>query len=125
MKNRITELIKKHRLDIIVISAILILSLSALLIYNLTKVPGATAVVEIDGVRVAEYPLEINGTYSLNGGTNILVIENGVAYLNYSSCPDHTCERKGNIKYVGQTIVCLPNRVSVTIKGDSSDGVDF
>ena len=125
MKESITDFIKKRRLDIIVISTILILSLSALLIYNLTKTEGDVAVVEVNGVKVAEYSLNVNGTYSLNNGTNVLVIENGLAYLNYSDCPDHTCEKKGKIKYVGQTIVCLPNKVSVTIKGNSSDGVDF
>ena len=125
MKESITDFIKKRRLDIIVISTILILSLSALLIYNLTKTEGDVAVVEVNGVKVAEYSLNVNGTYSLNNGTNVLVIENGLAYLNYSNCPDHTCEKKGKIKYVGQTIVCLPNKVSVTIKGNSSDGVDF
>ena len=125
MKESITDFVKKRRLDIIVISTILILSLSALLIYNLTKTEGDVAVVEVNGVKVAEYSLNVNGTYSLNNGTNVLVIENGLAYLNYSDCPDHTCEKKGKIKYVGQTIVCLPNKVSVTIKGNSSDGVDF
>ena len=125
MKDRITEMLKKHRIDIIVVSAILIISLSVLIIFNLTRTPGATVYVEINGETVAEYSIYENGVYPLNGGTNVLVIENGSAYLNYSDCPDHTCERTGKIRYVGETIVCLPNRVSITIKGESADGVDF
>ena len=116
---------KKYRLDIIVISAILVLSLLALLIVSLTKKEGSFVVVEINGVTVGEYSLWQNREYSLNGGTNVLVIENGVAYLNYSSCPDHTCENTGKIRYVGQSIICLPNKVSITIKGDTADGVDL
>ena len=118
-------MIKKYRLDIIVISALLLFSLFTLIIVNITRTEGAIAVVEIDGITVAEYPLTKNAEYSLNNGTNNLVIENGVAYLNYSDCPDHTCERTGKIKYVGQTIVCLPNKLSITVKGTSNDGVDF
>ena len=107
-------MIKKYRLDIIVISTLLLFSLLVLLVVNVTRTEGAVAIVEINGSTVAEYSLNENGEYSLNNGTNRLVIEDGVAYLNYSNCPDHTCERTGKIKYVGQTIVCLPNKVSIT-----------
>ena len=116
---------KKYRLDVIVIASILILSLLILLVVTLTKKEGSVAVVEVNGVTAGEYSLWKNGEYSLNGGTNVLVIENGVAYLNYSNCPDHTCEKTGKIKYVGQSIICLPNKVSITIKGDASGGVDL
>lgn len=116
---------KKYRLDIIVIAAILLASIALLLIMTLTREEGATVVVEIDGKTVATYSLYQNGEYSLNGGTNVLVIENGQAYLNYSNCPDHTCEKTGKIQYVGQTIVCLPNLLTITIKGEASGGVDF
>ena len=115
---------KKYRLDIIVISSLILLSILILLIINLTKKEGSVAVVEIDGTVSAQYPLNIDGVFPLNGGTNVLVIEGGTAYLNYSDCPDHTCENTGKIHYVGQTIVCLPNKLSVTIRGDG-DGVDF
>lgn len=123
-KEKILNLITKRKMDIIVIGSLLVVSLLVLLIATLTRVPGATVTVEIDGVKVAEYPLDINGTYSLNGGTNVLVIENEIAYLNYSNCPDHTCERS-KIQYVGQKIVCLPNLVTVSITGESDDAVDF
>ena len=109
--------VPKYRIDIIVIAAILALSLLLVLVMTLTKEPGAVAVVEIDGVVAGEYSLDVEGTFPLNGGTNVLVIEDGTAYLNYSNCPDHTCERTGKIHYVGQTIICLPNRLSITIKG--------
>ena len=121
----VKPIIKKYRLDALVIAAILILSLVCLLIINLTRTEGTVAVVEIDGVAVTKYRLTENGEYPLNGGTNVLVIEDGAAYLNYSNCPDHTCERTGKIRYTGQTIVCLPNKLSITIKGSADDGVDL
>lgn len=124
------EIIKKHRLSIIVVASLLLLSLTALLIFSLTRVEGAdvpTAAVEItvDGEIVATYSLFDDGTYVLNGGTNAIVIEDARVYMIHSECPDHTCERTGKIKYVGQSIICLPNKLSVTIVGESEDAVDF
>ena len=126
MENAGTPTKKKYRLDIIIIAAILLVSLSLLLIVTLSKEEGSVVVVEIDGTTVATYPLDENAEYSLNGGSNVLVIKDGVAYMNYSNCPDHTCEKTGKIRYVGQTIICLPNKIAVTIKGDNAEGgVDF
>ena len=116
---------KKYRLDIIVIAGILFVSLLLVLGVYLAREEGNTASVEIDGVAVGEYSLSADGVFPLNGGTNVLVIENGEAYLNYSSCPDHVCERMGKIRYVGESIICLPNRVAVKIIGDEAGGVDF
>ena len=113
--------LKKYRIDIIVISAILVSALLFLLFMTIFKKDGAVVAVEINGEVVAEYPLDKDGVFPLNGGTNVLVIENGAAYLSYSSCPDHVCENTGKIRHVGETIVCLPNRVTVTVKGDVSD----
>ena len=124
------EAVKKHRISIIVVASILLLSLVTLLIFSLSRVEGAdvpTAAVEItvDGETVATYSLFEDGTYVLNGGTNAIVIEGARVYMTHSDCPDHTCERTGKIKYVGQSIICLPNKLSVTIVGEAEDAVDF
>ncbi len=123
MTGQTRDKIKKYRPDIIVISAVILISLLSFLIAALTRSEGSVAVVEIDGVYSGEYSLSVDGTFPLNGGTNVLVIEGGEAYLNYSSCPTHTCEQRGRIRYVGERIDCLPNRVSITIKGEG--GVDL
>ena len=126
-ETKIQNFIKKYRIDIIVVASLLILSFAVLLIVNLTKEEGAFAEVTVDGNAAGKYSLAIDGTYSLNGGTNTLVIENGEAYMRDSNCPDHICENTGKIRHVGQTIVCLPNRITVTIIGDSNsdEAVDF
>ena len=117
----ITNTIKNHRLDIIVLAFLLLVTVSLLLVVTFTKAEGNYVVVEIDGTISGEYPLFINGTFELNGGTNTLVIENGEAYLSYSNCPDHTCEKTGKIRYVGETIICLPNRLSITVQGEYTE----
>ena len=77
--------------DIILIASILAVAIALFLIVELTKEEGAGVVVKVDGVEVAEYSLSKNGTYPLNGGTNILVIEDGRAYLSDANCPDKLC----------------------------------
>ena len=125
MKEQSETTQKRLRLDLIVIATIVTVTLILLLVSLLSKKPGSVAVVEINGQTAGEYALTENGVFVLNGGTNTLVIENGEAYLINSHCPDHTCEKTGKIHYVGQTIVCLPNRLSVTVKGESEGGVDL
>lgn len=113
---------KKHIADLILVASILLVSLIALLVMSLVRESGSTVRVSIDGETVAEFSLYEDAEYSINGGTNILVIEDGEAYLRYSNCPDKTCV-DGNgvfgnrISYVGERIVCLPNRVMVEIVG--------
>ena len=124
-KSKIENLVKKYRLDIIVIASVLLISIAVVLVTQLTKVEGAYAEITIDGAVVGKYSLSLDGVYSLNGGTNVLTIKNGEAFMSYSQCPDHTCENTGRIKYVGQTIVCLPNRLTISIVGESDDYIDF
>ena len=120
-KEQLKNLAIKHRIDIIVIASLLVLSISFLLISTLTRKDGATAVITVGGVTVGEYPLDRNGEYTINNGTNILTVKDGVAYMSYSNCPDHICENTGKVKYVGQQITCLPNRVTITINGEMTD----
>ena len=121
------EFIKKHRIDIIVIASLLLLSLLVLLIAQLTRKDGAVAIVTVNGETVGEYPMDLDAVYTINGGTNILTVEGGIAYMSYSDCPDHVCERTGKVRYVGEQIVCLPNKVTVTVSGEipGDSGVDF
>lgn len=111
--------------DIILIASILIVAIAFFLIVELTKEEGAGVTVKVDGVKVAEYSLSKNGTYPLNGGTNILVIENGKAYLTDANCPDKLCVHQGKISRTGETITCLPNKLTVTVYGAAQNDVDL
>ena len=85
---------------------------------------GSTVRVQVNGETVGEYFLSEDGEYSLNGGTNILVIKDGYAYIKTASCPDHLCVRSGKIFRAGEQIVCLPNRLSVEVLGDTGGYIE-
>ena len=111
---------KKMIADIILIAAVLIIALSVFLFVELSRKEGAFVRVSVNGERVAEYSLSVDGEYSLNGGTNILVIENGEAYIKWADCPRQICVKDGKISHTGERITCLENRVVVEVfgKGD-------
>ena len=116
---------KTIRADLIVIAALLLLSGVLYLLLNIGREEGGVAVVRVDGAEVERHSLSVDGTFPLNGGSNILVISDGQAWLSDADCPDHLCVKQGKIHYTGQVITCLPNRLTVTVEGGESNGVDL
>jgi len=108
--------------DIILIVSLIFVSVAAITLTLFLRKEGKSVSVEIDGQQVAVYSLSEDGEYPLNGGTNILIIEQGKARMADAHCPDRTCVKAGGISHVGESIVCLPNRVSVSVIGkDNTD----
>ena len=116
---------KKLLTDLCVILALLLLAGALAIALRLGREAGGYAVVRVDGTETERHSLAVDGVFSLNGGSNVLVVENGEAWLSYADCPDHLCIKMGKIRYTGQTITCLPNRLTVTVEGGESDGVDL
>ena len=111
--------------DWILIGSLLALAVVLLGLFLLLRQGGAYVVVRVDGTETARYSLSQDGEYSLNGGTNILRIEGGAAYLTDADCPDRLCVKQGKIRYGGQTITCLPNRLTVTVYSGQQNDVDL
>jgi hypothetical protein len=111
--------------DFILIGAILGLILIVFAVTQLSKKEGAGVIVKVNGQEIARYSLSENGEYELNGGTNILRIEDGKAYLIDADCPDHLCVNQGKIWKTGETITCLPNRLTITVYGAAENDVEL
>ena len=107
--------------DILIIVGILLTSFISFLAIELTKEDGAYVIVRVDGNEIGKYWLDKDGEYELNGGSNILVIENGEAYLLDATCPDKLCVNQGAIDKGGETITCLPNKLTITVYGAEVD----
>ena len=82
MKNR------KLRADLILIGSLLLLSGLLWLALNLGRREGGEVVVRVDGVITERHSLSADGRFPLNGGSNILVIRDGQAWLSEANCPD-------------------------------------
>lgn len=115
---------KKRLADIAIIAGLLLLAAVLFFLYFNKGEKGAGVIVRVDGVEIARYSLSDSGRYELNGGTNILVIEDGAAYMLEADCPDHICVSQGKVRYTGQCITCLPNKLTVTVYG-TDQGVEL
>ena len=112
---------KKLCADVILVLSLLALGLSVFLITTLTREEGSTVIVSVNGDDKCEYSLSQNGEYSLNGGTNVIVIEDGAVYMKSADCPDRLCVHQGKKSMNGERIVCLPNRVEVRVEGGGEE----
>lgn len=116
---------KRLPVELIIIAALLLAAIGAGLWFFLGRTPGAWAVVRVEGREVARYSLSQNGVYPLNGGTNVLTVDNGSAAVTEADCPDKICVEQGCVRYTGQCITCLPNKLTVTLEGGGAPEVDL
>lgn len=118
---------KKLKNELYFIAGALIVAAIAFIIINRYKrisTENASVVIEVDGRTVATYPLcedRIVEIESYNGGRNIVSIKDGKVNVTEASCPDKICVNHKAIKYNGESIICLPNRMTVTIVAGSSE----
>lgn len=102
--------------------------LAALALYLLLRPggQGAWAVVTVDGQEWGRYPLSEDRTLTIGDeiAYNILEISDGAAAVREANCGDHTCVRTGAVSRQGETIVCLPHRLTVRIEGGAASDFD-
>ena len=101
--------------DLMIIFIILMTSIISFLIIDFTKKQGEIVCVKVNGEVIESYSLDNDGIYYINDGTNTLYIINHQAWIESAHCPDKLCVKQGKISCVGETIICLPYRLSITI----------
>ena len=116
------------RRDLVLLAVFLLIGGAALL-FQLARpaAAGGVAEVSVDGELVAALPLSEDGEMVIEGyggGENTLVIRDGEADIVAATCPDGVCVRHRPISREGERIICLPNRVVVTIRGGKEAAVD-
>lgn len=118
---------QKTKNDLILIAVLLLVVAGAALILFLSRMPGDTVVVTVDGQLWGEYSLSEDRTVEIKNGDgyNLLVIEGGRAYVAHASCPDGICSSHRPISHDGESIICLPNKVVIEIRSSGSDQPDI
>ena len=78
-----------------------------------------------DTVNIAAVTAPFTITLESGGNVNVIAVEHGRIRMLSADCPDGTCVRQGWISGGVFPIVCLPNRVVITLDGsDNEFGVD-
>ena len=116
----------KHRNDIMLAAALVLVAALIWLFIYLTRSEGASVTVTVDGKAYGEYPLNTSAEIRIGDENiyNLLVIKDGVAEVVEASCPDKLCVNQGKISFDGQSIICLPNKVVVTVTGGEQSNYD-
>ena len=120
---------KKIKNDIIFIGALLLVLAIIGCCLLLFRKEGNTVKVTVDGQTFGTYSLDKNQTIEIKTekGYNIVVIENGTVRVEEASCPDGVCSSHRPIRFSGASIICLPNKVVVSIENKENDrgGLDI
>lgn len=116
--------------DALVALAVLLLAVgTALFLWRGSEGTAMTARIFVEGEVREEVPLsrlrgEEERTLSANGYTLTLRLFPEGVQVTASDCPTQDCVHTGEITRPGQSIVCLPARISVQLQGTAADGVD-
>ena len=61
-------------------------------------------------------------------GSYILVTQNGEkngqVWIDQADCPDKLCVKQGKISKNGQSIICLPHKLTILVQADSEQEYD-
>jgi hypothetical protein len=123
-RNRI---IKIRKADVILF-IILLTAAGMLFLFPLRtrgNADSSQVVIRKNGQLYGRYSLYENRTIRIldHGALNEVIIQNGKVWMKEASCKNQLCVEESAISHIGQTLVCLPNRVAVEITGaeDRSD----
>ena len=122
--------VTKRKADVLFILILVgVVALSGLGLH-LFRHPGDAVEIAVDGKIVATYPLTEDRTEDIRTGAdqqqlNRLVIEDGKARVETATCPDGICAGHRPIRRQGESIICLPHRVVVTVISATDDGPDI
>lgn len=120
------------KLDYVIIIALILVSLlsSGIILYSSahTKYQSQYIEIQVDGEFYKKIPFNSSTEETIDLktklGENIIRISKGYVQILDADCPDKVCVKDGSISKPGQSLVCLPNRVVVEIKGDKNVEVD-
>ena len=118
---------RKRKNDVILIAALtLTFALIGVCLLLLGK-QGDTVTVTVDGKLYGEYPLARDTAVEIlsEGGHNLLVIRDGAALVEDASCPDGICAAHRPISRNGESIICLPNKVVISVSSESENEPDL
>lgn len=113
--------------DVIFIGFLLIFCIGVCIaVYKGAAVEGSSIVITVDGKEYGTYSLLQEQTITIQEGKaeNIIVIKGGKAYMSHASCPDQLCVDQNEISFDKESIICLPNKVVITVTSDRKNDVD-
>lgn len=111
-----------RRNDVILIAAIVAFAAFSYVLTCAFSSGGTSVTVTKNGSIFGTYPLNEDTTVTIGDDEyNVLVIEDGKAYISDADCPGRTCVNSSPIDESGGVIICVPNGVIVEVSGDEGE----
>ena len=107
--------------DIIIIALVLLTAFLFALPRFIGKNGNPVAVITAGNEIVAEIPLNGADEQTLEVNGTKITVRDGEIFFSESACKDKVCIKTGTLKNPGDSSACIPNKVSVYIKGQSDD----
>lgn len=105
--------------DIITAAAILAVCAALFLgLYVFNPNDGNYVQITQNGKAAAFLPLNRDCVYEVESGgqtTNTVEIKDGFVSVIYAGCPDQICVNHKRISKTGESIICLPNKVVISV----------
>lgn len=111
--------------DLLLTALILFAAAAAFLLLRRAKpAAGPYAVISINGETVRSLYLpdlqDGDRMFTDRGITYIVTVREGGIAMKQIDCPDHICVKTGFIKDSGRPIVCMPNRLIISLAKDAA-----
>ena len=114
--------------DIVVLILSLLLCAAPLLMLLPAPSTPTRAVVRQNGAVLCILPLETDTEKEIfapdGSGFNRIRVQSGAVSIADADCPDRTCVRMGAISRAGETLVCLPHRLTITLESTADSTLD-
>lgn len=117
-----------QKADIVLGILLLALGFGILALLQSLSVPGYSVAVTVDGELQGVYDLSENRIVQIESanGHNTMEIRDGQVSMIEADCPNGDCMDFGSIRQTNQVVVCLPNKVVLTIRGsDALDSISY
>lgn len=110
---------------LILLLAIVIIFLFAM--QRITGSKGAYITITQNGTVIGKYSLYENETFTIytsDNHLNTICIDNGQVWIEDADCPDGLCVKQGAISRNGESIICLPHKLVITVETDHESEID-
>ena len=108
---------------IIIVSVAVIVGVLSFFLYYVNSGSGNTVTVEKNGEIIQTLSLDedFEKQYDFDGETNTLIIKDGKAMVTEANCPDGICANHKPISRAGESIICLPHKLVITVSNDRTE----
>lgn len=109
--------------DVILAAALIVIGLAMSWFFSFGQTAGSELVITRAGKVFGTYPLSEDRTIEVKQDSHInkITIKNGQVSMSFSDCHGQDCVQQHAISQTGESIVCLPNKVMLEIRGGKAE----